>query len=84
MATVLEYMHAAMRHANYERCEDGSIFATIPGFRGLWAQGATVEDAREDLYSALDGWISVEVLVAQNHLPEIDGVSPYHVSKAED
>ena len=75
-------MRAAMRQAQYEKSEEDGWLATIPGFKGLWASGATIEDAREDLYSALDGWIAVHLLIGKNSLPEIDGISPNHAKKA--
>jgi predicted RNase H-like HicB family nuclease len=73
MATFLEYMNAAMRRAVYEPLEDGSggVYAHIPGFEGLWASGPTVEDARTDLYDALDGWLTVNHFASQLELPDV-------------
>jgi predicted RNase H-like HicB family nuclease len=73
MATILEYMSAAMRRAQYEPLEDGSggWYAHIPGFEGLWASGPTVEEAREDLHDALDGWLTVNFVISQLELPDI-------------
>ncbi len=76
MATVLQYMEAAMRRASYERIEGGAWFASIPGLGGLWATGSTIEEARKDLLEALDGWIEVSAK-AGCRLPDIDGVSLY-------
>lgn len=75
MSTVLEYLNAAMRRAEYERLEDGTFYAHIPGFEGLWATGANVEDARNDLYSALDGWLYVNSFVSGVKPPELDDAS---------
>lgn len=36
-----EYIDRAMRHAQYERIEDGTFFGEIPGFEGLWANAPT-------------------------------------------
>jgi predicted RNase H-like HicB family nuclease len=74
MATYLQYMEEAMRRAEYERLDDGSFYAHIPGFSGLWATGKTIEDARKDLYEALDGWLTLNFVVSQMPLPDI-GVS---------
>ena len=52
-----EYINAAMHKAEYERLEDGVWFATIPGLDGLWASAPTVEKSREELRSALEGWL---------------------------
>jgi len=38
-----EYHSAALRKALYKMLEDGSWFAEIPGFEGVWANGATAE-----------------------------------------
>jgi predicted RNase H-like HicB family nuclease len=81
VATYLEYLQAAMRKAQYERMEDGKWFASIPGFAGLWATGASIEEAREELIDTLDGWIDVHVKVAKQRVPDIDGVSLYDVPK---
>jgi len=64
MATYLEYMQAAMKHAEYEQMEDGEWYVSIPGLKGLWATAATKEDAEKELSLALDGWLHVNVHVA--------------------
>jgi hypothetical protein len=48
------YIEEAMRQATYERIEDGSVFANIPGFAGLWANADTVEACQRDLRDALE------------------------------
>jgi predicted RNase H-like HicB family nuclease len=67
-------MQAAMRQARYESIEeDGVIFATIPGFDGLWATGKTHEEAESELASVLEGWLLVGL--AHHHpLPIVDGI----------
>ncbi len=76
MATVLEYMRAAMRHAVIEPMEgEGEWFAYIPQLPGLWATGRSVEDAKQDLFEALDGWLHVNTFVGKNEPPRIDGLS---------
>ncbi len=74
MLIMREYIGAAMRHVQHEIIEeDGSIFATIPGFDGLWATAPTKAEANEELESALEGWILLGI--AHNHpLPEIEGI----------
>jgi predicted RNase H-like HicB family nuclease len=57
VAALTEYMQAAMRHAEYERLDDGDWYAHIPGLAGLWASAKAVEDTRKDLYSALEDWL---------------------------
>jgi predicted RNase H-like HicB family nuclease len=76
MATYFQYLETAMRHAEYEKIEDGEWFASIPGLAGLWATGPNVEETRKDLIEALDGWIEVSVK-AGNRVPDVGGVSLY-------
>ncbi len=55
-----EYIQAAMRRANYELLEDGTFFATIPDFPGLWAYDAhTLEGCRDELQSTLEDWMLI-------------------------
>ncbi|MGH2505386.1 MAG: type II toxin-antitoxin system HicB family antitoxin, partial [Ktedonobacterales bacterium] len=44
-----EYLQAAMRHAVYEQVEDGTYYGSIPGFRGVIANEATLEAMRTEL-----------------------------------
>jgi predicted RNase H-like HicB family nuclease len=32
--------------AEYKRLEDGTLFAEIPGYKGVWANSNTVEECR--------------------------------------
>jgi predicted RNase H-like HicB family nuclease len=69
------YLDAAMHRATYEQLEDDEgWFATIPEFRGLWASGKTVESARDELRSALEGWI-ILALREGERLPVLDGTN---------
>ncbi len=73
MATILQYMSAAMRRAQYELLEDGSNewYAHIPGFEGLWATGPSVEEARADLYDALDSWLTANFSISGLAAPDV-------------
>jgi len=48
---------SAMRRAHYEILEDGTVYGEIPGFQGVYAQANSEEECREELQSALEGWI---------------------------
>jgi predicted RNase H-like HicB family nuclease len=61
-----------MRHADYEQLKAGGWYAHIPGLPGLWANGKTVEDTRNDLLSALEDWLYINAYVAQLKLPEFE------------
>jgi predicted RNase H-like HicB family nuclease len=83
MATYLEYAKAAMNRAQYEDMGDGTWYASIPGFDGLWAIGSSQDEAREQLYETLDGWIYVHVTRGHNQPPNLDGVVLYAPPKTE-
>jgi len=51
------YIRRAMAHAKYELTESGRFFATIPQCKGLWAEGKTLEECREELQSTLEDWL---------------------------
>src|SRR5208283_567988 len=52
-----DYIQRAMRHAHYEVMENGRFFGSIPECRGVWGEGVTLEECREELEGALDAWI---------------------------
>ena len=68
-----QYIQAAMRHAKYELMENGCFFARIPECPGLWAEGPTLEECREELQSTLEDWIMIK-LRHGDRFDVIDGV----------
>jgi predicted RNase H-like HicB family nuclease len=68
-----EYLSGALRKARYEILpEDGSFYGEIPGFDGVYANAATLEDCREELREVLEEWILFRV--SRNlALPAVDG-----------
>ena len=70
-----DYISAAMKRAKYKVIpEDNSYFGEIPGFRGVWANHARLEQCRDELQEVLEGWI-VLGLQKNARLPVVDGVS---------
>jgi predicted RNase H-like HicB family nuclease len=67
------YIQAAMRHAEYETLEDGTVFGRIPGFQGVWANAPTLDACREELQEVLEDWILVG-LRARHRLPVVEGI----------
>ena len=51
------YIQSAMKHAKYEILEDQTFYGEIVGFQGVYANADTLEMCREELQSALEGWI---------------------------
>ena len=68
-----KYLETAVKKADYRRIEDGTWFAEIPGFQGVWANAKTIEDCRHELIEVLEEWI---LLKTRDHedIPVIEGI----------
>ncbi len=68
-----EYIEAALERAVYKTIEDEEpIFVSVPELPGAWATGKTVEDARKDLISVIEGWIALRLRMGRS-IPSIGG-----------
>lgn len=71
---LLEYCNTAISKAEYQRLEDGSWYAEIPGFPGVWSTGETKDGCRAELREVLEEWILLKVR-DRDTLPTVDGHS---------
>ena len=71
---IFEYCQRVIEKAEYKKIEDGTWFAGIPGFEGVWANGESVEKCRKDLISVLEEWIILK-LRDQDPIPVVDGLT---------
>ncbi len=56
------YRVSALRKARFERLDGGRTFyAEIPSCKGVWAEGATKQEAIRELESALEAWIELRL-----------------------
>ena len=62
LTMMTEYIELAMKKATFETLEDGTIYAEIPGFRGVWANGEAIPEAREELREVLQEWVEFRLL----------------------
>ena len=69
-----QYIRAAMRRATYEILSDGTYYGEIPGFQGVYANAATLDDCREELQEVLEGWIVLGLRLG-HPLPVVGDVS---------
>jgi predicted RNase H-like HicB family nuclease len=69
-----DYIREAMRLAHYEIMENGRFFATIPPLDGLWAEGPTLEQCREELHSTLEDWIMIKLRLGDKDFPPLNGI----------
>lgn len=56
-----EYIQKALELAVYKILDDGTWFAEIPGFQGVWANGKNVEDCRRELMEVLEEWLILKI-----------------------
>ena len=66
---IIEYCQKAIEKAQYRNLDDGTWFAEIPGFQGVWANGGTVESCRKELITVLEEWLILK-LRDRNPVPE--------------
>ena len=68
-----EYITAAVATARFEKIDAGqTIYAEIPQFKGVWAQGSTRQEVVKELRQVLRGWIELQ-LERGNEVPSING-----------
>lgn len=68
-----EYMERALERAEYKKLDDGTWFAEIPGFNGVWSTGGTVESCRRELLEVLEEWLLLK-LRDHDPIPPVGGV----------
>jgi len=69
-----EYVQKVLAKARYKVLEDGTWFAEIPGFDGVWANAVTVEECRHELMEVLEEWLVFKIR-DREPIPEIEGVT---------
>jgi predicted RNase H-like HicB family nuclease len=66
------YIDAALKKGEYKKLEDGTWFGEIPGFQGVWANGNSVEECRQELIEVLEEWLLLKIR-DNDKIPDIDG-----------
>lgn len=54
-------IRASLKRAEYKKLEDDSWYAEFPGFTGVWANGVSVEECRNDLHEVLEEWLILKI-----------------------
>jgi predicted RNase H-like HicB family nuclease len=70
---LLNYIQKALDKAQYKVLSDGTWFAEIPEFKGLWANQSTVEECRQELVEVLEEWLILKIR-DRDPIPVIEGV----------
>jgi len=69
-----EYIQKALSIAQYKLLDDGTWFAEIPGFQGVWANARSVEECRHELLEVLEEWLLLKIR-DRDLIPEIEGIA---------
>lgn len=69
----LTYIQKALEKAEYKRLDDGTWFAEVTGFEGVWANKETVEECRKELSEVLEEWLILK-LRDGDPIPSLKGV----------
>ena len=78
---IREYIQAAMEKARYEIIDDPEpYYGSVPGLKGGWASGKTLEECRRNLEDVIDGWIVVR-LQRGLPIPSIKGMTIQRLQK---
>ena len=68
-----DYFMFHLNKARYELIEEGKrYYGETPSLKGVWAIGGTLEECRQNLLSAIEGWVIIRL---QKNLP-IPGFKP--------
>jgi predicted RNase H-like HicB family nuclease len=70
---LLQYIQKALEKARYKLLDDGTWFAEVPGFQGVWANAQTVEECRQELMEVMEEWLILKIR-DRDPIPEIGGV----------
>ncbi len=57
-----EYIEEALRRARYELIDDDEpYYGEVSELKGVWANGKTLEECRENLKEVIEGWILISL-----------------------
>jgi predicted RNase H-like HicB family nuclease len=58
---ISRYVDEALRRARYDKLDDGTFCAEVPGLRGVLATGETLEECRNQLAEVVEEWLLIRV-----------------------
>jgi predicted RNase H-like HicB family nuclease len=70
-----KYVDRAMIRAEAKQYPDGTWFAEIPGFPGVWANQPSEEAALEELRDTLHEWVLLKIQDRDRDLPVVDSIN---------
>ncbi|MCL5031342.1 MAG: type II toxin-antitoxin system HicB family antitoxin [Bacteroidetes bacterium] len=71
---IKNYLETAIKKAEYKKLKDGTWFGEIPSLKGIWANGNSVEECRNELLEVLEEWLLLKIK-DNDTIPIISGVN---------
>lgn len=71
---ITRYAMLATWRAEAERLDDGSWYADINGFPGVWAQGDSEQEALKNVEAVVRDWVLLKIMDRDRDLPIIDEI----------
>lgn len=72
---IQKYKKIAVKTAKVKKLDDGTWYAELPGFPGVWATDETSkENALIALEEVLEDWIVIKIEVNDRDIPIVDGI----------
>ena len=70
-----QYKKAALEKARLEQLSDGTWYAEIPGFPGVWANDRDKEKCRQVLAEVLEEWLALKIQDGDDDIPVVGGIN---------
>lgn len=74
MQLISQYAQKATRHAIARQLEDGTWFAEIEGFTGVWADGPSQKEALDVLEEVVGEWVLLKIRDEDRDLPVLESL----------
>ena len=68
-----DYIQAALRRAKYEHLDSKQLYAEVPELAGVWAEGPTMEECRQELIEVIEGWLFLKIKDG-DAIPVLEGI----------
>lgn len=74
MQLISQYARTAVRHATTRQLDDGSWFAEIEGFSGVWANESSQKDALDVLEEVVYEWVILKIKDEDRDFPVLESL----------
>lgn len=72
---ISQFVEQSLKRAKYKILKDGMYYAEVPRLHGVWAQGKTLEECRQELSEVIEEWLLLKVH-SHHPVPGLPFVAP--------